>query len=321
MSIACFHFPIISMSLLPPPPPSYSLLKPPRPQVLVLPRVRLKKDVQIEHDDQLARLNGFRVSFCQRKRFWIDVELLDKIQYRQRNQHRQFHRFRRAEEVRRILKRFKALAIDQVVTDILKVFWNAKTVEACEGNWNFIPTKEFAEYTMHRLIAATLLLDKLQIVLVDTYRDHSKLLKLEHFVSLGLTYMAIVSRLYTLAVTWTKQLEDCYTLLQRWHAAFPSGLKEKEQKVFLSQNNQICGPQTMQEVRLEYARKESQARSTFEDPLHFSSYVAHCSKLPPIALLKKGLEKVENIEMDVDADKEEDEDDCLEDMGEVIQRE
>ncbi|KAL0078961.1 hypothetical protein F4703DRAFT_1877990 [Phycomyces blakesleeanus] len=310
-------------------PPTYSILKAPLPPVIVLSDVRINKTIPIDHDEQLSKLNKLRVSFSQRKKFWIDVEVLNKTQYRQRNQHRQFHRFRRAEEARRILKRFKSLAIDQVVNDIYKAFWNAKTIEACQGKWNFIPSKEFAEYTMHRLISATLLLDKLQMVLVETYRDHSKLLKLEHFVSLGLTYMAICSRLSIMSATWAKQLEDCYLLLQRWHLAFPSGIKQKNQEAFLSQSNQICGPHTMQDARLEYIRKESQERSTFKEPLHFSSYVAHSSRLPPIAILKKELEEVEKMGIGINdgggSDSDDDDngnDECdFEDMGEVIQRE
>lgn len=42
-------------------------------------------------------------------------------------------------------------------------------IDNCKGPWNFIPTKELAEYTMHRIIAAALLLDRLQALLMKAY--------------------------------------------------------------------------------------------------------------------------------------------------------
>lgn len=37
------------------------------------------------------------------------------------------------------------------------------SLDNCTGNWNYIPTKESIQYTMHRLIGAALLLDKVSV--------------------------------------------------------------------------------------------------------------------------------------------------------------
>ncbi|KAI7869000.1 hypothetical protein BDF14DRAFT_413541 [Spinellus fusiger] len=171
---------------------------------------------------------------------------------------------------------------------------------------------------MHRLIATALVLDKAQSVIVDVYRDHTKLLRMEHFLSLSLTYMGLCSRLYVLITNWTYQLEDCYQLLQRWHVAFPYGLKQKELALFMAETHQQCEPMTMQEARRAYVVRENEARSTLEHPLHFASYAAHLSKLPVL----ENMSSLEPTMMMEEKGKEKDMGvEAMEDMGEIIQRE
>ncbi|KAI9496695.1 hypothetical protein BDB00DRAFT_103689 [Zychaea mexicana] len=149
---------------------AYTLRNPPLPSVTVLPDNRLdKKKSSINHNKNLKRL-GNVVELMEKKKFWVEAAVLDRLHYKYVNAHRLFPRFRVVAQARQLIKRFKSLKIDQVVTQFYLTFWNAKTLEKCQGPWNYIPTKEFAEYTMHRIISAVLVLDKLQAMLMKAYK-------------------------------------------------------------------------------------------------------------------------------------------------------
>lgn len=109
------------------PPPYYTLLNPPLPSVLVLPRVRIDNKIQIDHADCLQKLGKYAASLGGSPSFWIEVAVLDKLHYKNLNQQRPFHRFKRGMEVRRIVKRLKALALDKELERLYMTFWDAKT--------------------------------------------------------------------------------------------------------------------------------------------------------------------------------------------------
>lgn len=44
--------------------------------------------------------------------------------------------------------------------ELTEFFFFSFSLDKCKGNWNFIPSKESIQYTMHRLVAASLVLDK-----------------------------------------------------------------------------------------------------------------------------------------------------------------
>lgn len=108
------------------PEPYYAILNPPLPPVTVLSDVRINKKVEIDHDEQLKMLKSYLALFRDRKSFWIEVAVLDRLHYKNMNQQRPFHRFKRSMELRRILKRLKALEIDREIERLYLSFWNAK---------------------------------------------------------------------------------------------------------------------------------------------------------------------------------------------------
>ncbi|KAI8636037.1 hypothetical protein BD408DRAFT_113090 [Parasitella parasitica] len=106
--------------------PYYTILKPPLPPNAVLSNVRINKKIDINHDSQLKTLKSFVELFQDRKTFWIEVAVLDRLHYKNMNQQRPFHRFKRSMELRRLLKRLKALQIDKELQRLYISFWDVK---------------------------------------------------------------------------------------------------------------------------------------------------------------------------------------------------
>lgn len=106
--------------------PYYTILSPPLPTNLVLSDVRINKKIDINHDKQLKLLKTYVELFQDRKSFWIEVAVLDRLHYKNINQQRPFHRFKRSMELRRLLKRLKSLQIDKELERLYISFWDAK---------------------------------------------------------------------------------------------------------------------------------------------------------------------------------------------------
>ncbi|KAG2222854.1 hypothetical protein INT45_000469 [Circinella minor] len=229
---------------------AYTMRNPPLPTVTVLPDNRIdKKKVSINHNKNVKRMADL-VKLMEKKKFWVEVAVLDRLHYKHINAQRLFPRFRIVAQARQLIKRFKSLKIEQVLIQFYMSFWNVKSLEKCQGPWNFIPTKEFAEYTMHRIIAATLVLDKLQAMLMKAFNEQTKTLKVGHWGALMLVYMGTLSRLYRLSHTWVNELKQCYDLIQPWHLAFASGYKAKQPNPH-QHIDQICLSTTMTHARQE----------------------------------------------------------------------
>ncbi|KAI8878460.1 hypothetical protein K501DRAFT_228423 [Backusella circina FSU 941] len=189
-------------------------------------------------------------------------------------------------------------------------FWSAKTLDKCTGKWNFIPSKESVQYTLHRLISASLLIDKLKVTLVETYRANSTLLKLEHFISLALVYMSLCSRLYTLCNQMLLNIEACYQMLYEWQlTSFPSGLKQKEQIQFQQEFNLDCDEDTFKVARAAFSKEAMNLKSSDLHKVHLETYMASHAVM----------EKVKEIAKEIGAEETAGLDD-FEDLGEPIER-
>ncbi|KAI7859387.1 hypothetical protein BDC45DRAFT_214163 [Circinella umbellata] len=207
-------------------------------------------------------------------------------------------------------------------------FWNVKSLEKCQGPWNFIPTKEFAEYTMHRIIAATLVLDKLQAMLMKAFNEQTKTLKVGHWGSLMLVYMGTLSRLYRLSHTWVNELKQCYDLIQPWHLAFASGYKAKQPNPH-QHIDQVCLSSTMTDARQEAI--ESWSGHTQIPGIIQTISTAKPAQSKSSATAKRSSQSTPSTNTNTDNDSntmmippmmmmDNDEEDGLFDFGEVIER-
>ncbi|CAO3599354.1 unnamed protein product [Absidia cylindrospora] len=154
------------------------------------------------------------------------------------------------------------------MTQLYTLFWNEQCITSIKKGTDptTLPTREFCEYAMQTLIASAVLLDKLQVVLVEVYREYSTCLKLKHFVSLALVHMGISARLYTLAHKWVKEINDCYDVIQQFHQTFPYGWKKGALY--------DCQPSTMMDQR-RLANQWINNRLSFKQPIHFEYFLTH----------------------------------------------
>ncbi|KAI9314617.1 hypothetical protein BX666DRAFT_478696 [Dichotomocladium elegans] len=132
-------------------------------------------------------------------------------------------------------------------------FWKAKTKNECTGEIRFTPSHEYAEYVMQRIIAATLLLDKMQAVLMTMFIDQTATLNRGHFPGLMLVCMGIASRLYKIAHGWATDLQKCYEYIQAWHTNFPFVIPEHEREKLRKAYGfeMTCHPDTCNNARRE----------------------------------------------------------------------
>lgn len=150
---------------------------------------------------------------------------------------------------------------------------------------------------------------QLKIALIETYRANSTLLKLEHFVSMAIVYMGICSRLYNLCHAWVNQIEECYHLLYTWSQCFPSGMKQKDEKVFLLSNNLDCQADTLKLARMKYAEDTMKSKITNQHKIHLETSMAN----PAVVLKVQEIKK----EVGLDDDNDDNDDDLMdfEDLG------
>ncbi|ORZ08169.1 hypothetical protein BCR42DRAFT_146902 [Absidia repens] len=172
------------------------------------------------------------------------------------------------DQARRLIKRLERLSIGKVITQLYTLFWNEQSITSIKKGTDptTFPTREFCEYAMQTLIASAVLLDKLQVVLVEVYREYSTCLKLKHFVSLALVHMGLSARLYTLAHKWVKEINDCYDVIQQFHQTFPYGWKKGALY--------DCQPSTMVDQR-RLANQWINNRLSFKHPVHFEYFLTH----------------------------------------------
>lgn len=128
---------------------------------------------------------------------------------------------------------------------------------------------------------------QLKVALIETYRANSTLLKLEHFVSMAIVYMGICSRLYNLCHAWVNQIEECYHLLYNWSQCFPSGFKQKDEKVFLLSNNLDCQANTVRLARVKYAQDTMKSKYSNQHKIHLETSMANPVVVDKIQEIKK----------------------------------
>ncbi|CAO3641205.1 unnamed protein product [Cunninghamella echinulata] len=242
-------------------------INPPGQQMLN--KEHLDKTNHKECLNNLEQLNKLQLSFSQQKKFWVEVSILDCLNYKNRNQHCHFHKFKRTSEVRRLLQRFKRVDISKHLTEFYRLFWHNNEIKKCKGDFTTIPTKEHCEYILEKVIITSIIMDKLLIVLVEAYREYMTFLQLEHFVSMVIVHMGIFARLYSITHKWINELKECYHLVYSWYQITPYGTKSIE-------STKSYTLTTFDNER-EIANQWNENRISYKKPIHFESYLVNSS--------------------------------------------
>jgi hypothetical protein len=135
------------------------------------PRQTLVQPNDTRHNRNLHTLSKLR------KYLHVDVEpvlrlelfILDKLYYRNRNQHRSALFHRKFQELRRVLKRWQELGLAGLVDDVLKVF---RGTSKHAGEWQYVPDGAYMAWFILRLQGATQLLAHVQACCVTAYKQH-----------------------------------------------------------------------------------------------------------------------------------------------------
>ncbi|KAG2184852.1 hypothetical protein INT43_000765 [Umbelopsis isabellina] len=174
-----------------------------------------------ENSPQLRQLLAY-VKLFRKQDFWTEVALWERIYYKNVNQHRQSRCFKKFGEVRKLFKRLKEVNPSTIIAKLYSSFYDGNPLAKCKGPITSIPTDEYINYSLHRIISATLLLDRIQVVCMETYRSHQHLLNKKYFLPLTLVIMSLCCRIYTACKQWGVEIEDFYDLMINWKDDFAS---------------------------------------------------------------------------------------------------
>ncbi|KAJ3316445.1 hypothetical protein HDU76_001789 [Blyttiomyces sp. JEL0837] len=157
--------------------------------------------------DNLSRSLFFYRRVLSRKEFWSDTEILDRIHYKNKNQHKSSVQFRKMDRGRRLLKWLKTLDVVERINDTLKIMNVTGKKARKKEDVIVAPDAETVE-TLLRAVRTS----HTHMQTVNAYRSQAGM---TYFMSLSLTVMAILSRLYVLGEPMIKELKDFYIFLRR----------------------------------------------------------------------------------------------------------
>ncbi|TFK54928.1 hypothetical protein OE88DRAFT_1805340, partial [Heliocybe sulcata] len=131
-----------------------------------------------------------------------EMQLLERLYYKGKNQHRSALFWSRLEEVRKYGKRLQELEPFNLMELLRCSFFGAAVVEnpkSMKGPWTHYPDGRCILFVMERLSSCSLLLEKTRIQLSEAYQFFCLSMQSGYFVQLVLTIVAITSRLDSLA--------------------------------------------------------------------------------------------------------------------------
>lgn len=94
-------------------------------------------------------------------------------------------------------------------------------------------------------------------------------------------------------------------MLYTWSACFPSGLKNKELKVFVTEHNLDCDADTLKNARQQYAQNTMAIKSSIQKRVHLETYLAN----------QAVVDKVKEIQKEIGLNNDTDDDMNFEDLG------
>ncbi|CAG8439264.1 6547_t:CDS:2 [Diversispora eburnea] len=164
--------------------------------------------------------------YFQRNELWEELNILERLYYKNKNQHKRTIYFRKIEEVRRITNRFKEMNIGDLLLEFIGWFYGAdqdqnKKHQKQKKQWDHIPSRNMGLYVLSRINCAISLMDEALESYLDTYSNIQLLLRQTEFMTLALTMISILARLNMLTRVWLSEMRKCYKLLKEWVLHFP----------------------------------------------------------------------------------------------------
>ncbi|KAL1744539.1 hypothetical protein HDZ31DRAFT_82595 [Schizophyllum fasciatum] len=171
--------------------------KPPRPAPSI--RTQVDKNLHTAVDAALRDLKKFsRRLHSTFDAFSEELQVLDRVFYKGKNQHRSALFFRRVADIRKFSQRISQYNAPQIIDAFRCSFFgpDAQTnSKALKGAWSHVPDDKTMAYTLNRLAGGVALCDEAHARLLNAYRTFVLEMQSGFFLQLILTLAAVSSRL------------------------------------------------------------------------------------------------------------------------------
>ncbi|KAJ6502592.1 hypothetical protein C8R45DRAFT_896163 [Mycena sanguinolenta] len=182
------------------------------PHLTRSPKNSLDANLHAEIDASLKQLKSCARSLQPVLSTFIDeLQILHRIYYKGKNQHRSALFWRRVAEMRRYGDRVEELSLSTIVDSLRYSFFaeelqqNSKLLK---GSWTHYPDPSSLAYTHERIAASIALVQKMQERLIHAYQSFSLAMQTGAFIQLILALAGIASRMSTLAAELIPLLEQ-----------------------------------------------------------------------------------------------------------------
>ncbi|KAI6167057.1 hypothetical protein EDD17DRAFT_1752396 [Pisolithus thermaeus] len=176
----------------------------PTPTITCLPRssvsIHLQKDVDVLLKELKPCMRHVRATLSS---FTDELRTLERLYYKNANQHRTALFFKRILETRRYGQRLIALNISEHVDCLYASFFGLATTlgvnqKPFKGTWTHVPTGTDVSFVLERISVTCKLLDKMCNQLTRAYQHFTLAMQSGAFVQLIVLFSALSSRMSTL---------------------------------------------------------------------------------------------------------------------------
>ncbi|KAJ2231420.1 hypothetical protein H4R99_000988 [Coemansia sp. RSA 1722] len=156
-----------------------------------------------------------------------DKQLLYRIFYRNKNQHRGSLYFRRIHELRRALRILDSIKLQEMIRELLRSFGER------DRPWTALPCRVYAVQVARRLSEINLFVEKIAEICAVVFAFMETQVRQTLFMPFSLVMQGIVARMFCVFQVWHKDIKALYELLIDWIPALPAcvdsiGTKEKQ---------------------------------------------------------------------------------------------
>ncbi|KAI9208240.1 uncharacterized protein BJ171DRAFT_490730 [Polychytrium aggregatum] len=168
-------------------------------------------------NDLVYQLSYFRRTLG-RKDLRQEHIIIDRMIYKNRQQHRGTTYLAKFLEVQKYLRRLQAMGLEKLLADALDVMQpnNKKT-----QSWEAFPSRRYLAFTLFRMVGSYKLIQKLLECSEDTYLHFQAVLRQTYFMPLCLIAMSSLARLHILGRHLLCELRNCYDLVYSWIQYLP----------------------------------------------------------------------------------------------------
>ncbi|KAM5535224.1 hypothetical protein V8D89_011160 [Ganoderma adspersum] len=170
-----------------------------------------------------------------------ELQLLERLYYKGKNQHRTALFWRRVAGLRKFGERVDEMHMDEVVENLRLSFWgepSARTKKALKGPWTYCPDPKSLLFALERCSACCTLIDRAREHLLRAYESFTLVMQTGAFLQLVLALAAIASRTNILLSEVKAALEiswsASYRALQTLH---PSDVQQVKRLLQTSEGN------------------------------------------------------------------------------------